>query len=153
MLKKGAKRERVLPLLQEHGGLSEENVRLVARETNVPEADIWGAGSFYTLLREPGPHLRVCNGLSCRMRGADALIDELRADGKAVEPVSCLGQCDRAPAMLDEERRLVDRDHGPRDVTPANDELPARLGRQRRQQLCRFDEGARNGRGCSHRGS
>ena len=133
MLKKGANRERILPLLQQHGGLSEDNVRRVARETRVPEADIWGAGSFYTLLRDPGPHLRVCNGLSCRMRGADALLDKLRADGKAAEPVSCLGQCDRAPAMLDENRRLIDSDQAleqarqPRAVTPANDDLPMNL--------------------------
>ena len=63
MQKKGADRERILPLLQEHGGLGEDNVRKVARATGVPEADIWGAGSFYTLLRDPGPHLRVCNGM------------------------------------------------------------------------------------------
>jgi len=127
MLKKGAKRERVLPMLEEHGGLSEDNVRRVAEETGVPEADVWGAGSFYTLLRHPGPHLRVCTGLSCRMLGAEALLAKLKAEGEAVEPVSCLGQCDRAPAMLDADRRLV-RDHdGPRAVSPADDELPINL--------------------------
>ncbi len=130
MLKKGAKRERVLPLLQEHGGLSEDNVRTVARETGMPEADVWGAGSFYTLLRHPGPHLRVCNGLSCRMAGADALIDKLRAEGKELEPVSCLGICDRAPAMLDENRRLISHYTGPRAVTAASDELPVNIAGQ-----------------------
>jgi len=127
MLKKGADRERILPLLQEHGGLDEDNVRRVARETGVPQADVWGAGSFYTLLRHPGPHLRVCNGLSCRMKGADARITALRAEGKAVEPVSCLGQCDRAPAWLDEERRPHSDHEGERSVTPADPDLPINL--------------------------
>jgi NADH:ubiquinone oxidoreductase subunit F (NADH-binding) len=127
MLKKGADRERILPLLQEHGGLDEDNVRKVARETGVPEADVWGAGSFYTLLRHPGPRQRVCNGLTCRMFGADDVIAALKAEGKAVEAVSCLGQCDRAPASLDHERRLVHKEEGPRAVTPADAELPMNL--------------------------
>ena len=127
MLKKGADRERILPLLHQQGGLNEANVRAVARATNVPEADVWGAGSFYTLLRDDTPHLRVCNGLSCRLRGAEALIESLCSQGKTVEPVSCLGQCDRAPAMLDESRRLVDDNHTARAVTPADDNLPINL--------------------------
>ncbi len=127
MLKKGANRERILPLLQDHGGLSEDAVRKVSRETGVPEADVWGAGSFYTLLRDPGPHLRVCNGLSCRLLGADALIERLRAEGEAVEAVSCLGQCDRAPAYLDANRRLAGTSSRPRAVTPADDALPINL--------------------------
>ena len=130
MLKKGAKRERILPLLQELGGLSEDNVRRVAQQTDVPEADIWGAGSFYTLLRHPGRHLRVCNGLSCRIMGAEAKIAALRAEGKEVEAVSCLGQCDRAPAWLDEERRPQSAYQGERGITPDDPELPMNLAGQ-----------------------
>ena len=69
MLKRGAQRERVLHLLEEAGGVTEVSVRDVARETGVPEADIWGTGLFYTLIRTPGDRIRVCDGLTCQMFG------------------------------------------------------------------------------------
>ena len=127
MQKPGAQRERVLPLLEALGGLSEENVRKVAELTQVAEADIWGAGSFYTLLKRPDRHLRVCNGLSCRLRGADAIIEKLQASGTEVEAVSCLGQCDRAPAALDEDFEVLSYYEGQRDVSPQDAELPVNL--------------------------
>ena len=49
MHKPSAKRESVIEML-EHGGLTEENVRKISQQTDVPEADIWGAGSFYHLI-------------------------------------------------------------------------------------------------------
>ncbi|MFO7565696.1 MAG: NADH-ubiquinone oxidoreductase-F iron-sulfur binding region domain-containing protein [Enhygromyxa sp.] len=127
MEKKGAQRSRIIELLEEHGGMQPGVARQVARETGVPEADIYGVASFYTLLARPGERTRVCQGLSCMMAGADRRMQELRASGVEVEPVSCLGQCDRAPAALDERLELV---AGPRgDVSPAKpDELAIDLG-------------------------
>lgn len=130
MLKKGAKRERVLPMLHEHGGLSEETARRVAAETGVSEAEIWGSGSFYTLLKNAGPHLRVCNGLSCRLHGAEEKITKLRLAGEKVEAVSCLGQCDRAPAWLDGEMRVHSDYTGDRGASDASDELAINLSGQ-----------------------
>ena len=63
MLKPTAQRELVLKLLEEEGGVTEESVRKVAAETDVPEADIWGAGLFYTLINKPGKRVRVCDCL------------------------------------------------------------------------------------------
>ncbi|MCP3981697.1 MAG: NADH-quinone oxidoreductase subunit F [bacterium] len=127
MLKHGVNRERVLALLEEEGGVSEESVRKVSRETGVPEADIWGAGLFYTLINRPGKRVRVCDGLTCQMAGADELTDRLRAEGKECERVSCLGQCDRAPATLDESMALVTYEGRKRGVTPDDPELPMNL--------------------------
>lgn len=127
MLKKTADREHVLPLLEELGGVTEENVRRVSQQTGVPEAEIWGAGTFYTLLKG-GPRVRVCNGLSCRIMGSDQLAADLRAKGKEVEEVSCLGQCDRAPAALDESLKVFDASRQTRSITPADDKLPINLG-------------------------
>lgn len=128
MQRPGAQRERILPLLEELGGLTVENVRKVHQLTQVPEADIWGAASFYTLLKKPGDRVRVCKGLSCKLRGADALIQHMQDKGFEVEAVSCLGQCDRAPAGLDLEFNVISPYDGPRDVSPANDALPMNLG-------------------------
>jgi NADH:ubiquinone oxidoreductase subunit F (NADH-binding) len=120
MEKKGAQRSRVIELLEEHGGMRPGVAQRVARESGVPEADIYGVASFYTLLAKPGARTRVCQGLSCMMAGADRRMQELRDSGVEVEPVSCLGQCDRAPAALDEALELV---AGPRGgVSPADPE-------------------------------
>ena len=118
MEKKGAKRSRVIHLLEEHGGMRRGVAREVARETGVPEADIFGVASFYSLLARPGAKTRVCQGLTCMMAGAARRMEELRASEVEVEAVSCLGQCDRAPAALDEQLELV---AGPRGaISPAN---------------------------------
>jgi NADH:ubiquinone oxidoreductase subunit F (NADH-binding) len=125
--KHGAKRSRVIELLEEHGGLRPGAARDVSRESGVPEADVYGVASFYTLLARPGARTRVCQGLTCQLAGADRRIAELRASGVEVEPVSCLGQCDRGPAALDESLELVagaPRGH----VTPDDPQLPMNLG-------------------------
>lgn len=128
MLKPHAQRERILELLEHAGGVTAENVRAVHLETHVPEADIWGAGMFYTLINKPGRRVRICDGLTCQMAGADRLASELTAQGKTVERVSCLAQCDRAPATLDEDLELVTYHGKPVGVTPDNPELPMNLG-------------------------
>ncbi len=128
MLETTAQRERVLKLLEEEGGVTEESVRRVAREANVPEAEVWGAGLFYTLINNPGDRVRVCDGLSCQMAGADALTERLESEGKTCERVSCLGQCDLAPATLDEQMKLVTYEGRPTGVTPDDPELPMNLG-------------------------
>ncbi len=127
MLKRGAQRERVLALLEEEGGVSEESVRRVAARSGVPEAEVWGAGLFYSLIDRPEARVRVCDGLSCRLAGADALAHRLAAEGRAVERASCLAQCDRAPAALDENLELIEMETGPRGITPDDPELPMNL--------------------------
>jgi len=127
MLERGAQREKILSLLEEEGGVTEASVRRVAELTRVPEADIWGAGQFYTLINRPGKRVRICDGLTCQMAGGDRLADELAQQGKDCERVSCLGQCDRAPATLDESLELVSHEGRPRGVTPNDPELPMNL--------------------------
>jgi NADH:ubiquinone oxidoreductase subunit F (NADH-binding) len=99
MLPKGARREEVLARLDEAGGLRPGAARQVHRETGVPEADVYGVATFYSLLAEPDAGVRVCNGLSCRLRGCDALMADLTAGGTAAVYASCLGRCDLAPAL------------------------------------------------------
>ena len=132
MQKPSAKRESVIEML-EHGGLTEQNVRDISRQTDVPEADIWGAGSFYHLIDNEqdlaaGPQVRVCNGLTCRMRGADKLADRLTAAGRNVTRISCLGQCDLAPALLNEQTELETFAAHQTTVTPDDPTLPLNLG-------------------------
>ncbi len=128
MQKPNAQRERIIELLEHHGGVTEQSVREVSNETGVPEADIWGTGLFYTLINRPGKRIRLCDGLTCQMFGADQLAEELRASGKEVERVSCLGQCDLAPSSLDAEMELVTYGKCKTAVTSDDPELAMNLG-------------------------
>ncbi len=127
MQKRGANREKILELLEHEGGVTEASVKRVAEQTGVAEADIWGAGMFYHLINKPGRRVRICDGLTCQMMGADQLAERLAAAGKDCERVSCLGQCDRAPATLDEDLELVTYEGRPCGITPDNPELPMNL--------------------------
>ena len=124
---KGADRERIMALLDEAGGLTPEHVRAVSQETGIPEADVYGVATFYTLIARPNPGMRVCGGLSCRVAGAQDVLDDLTSNKTPHEIVSCLGQCDRAPVALDTERNLVAYAPERGGITPANDDLPMNL--------------------------
>ena len=100
MEKKGARRERIFELLDHAAVLDLDTIRSVAREVGVPEADVWGAARFYTLLARPDAGVRVCQGPTCQLFGAEAWLAELSEAGVKHEAVSCLGQCDRAPTAL-----------------------------------------------------
>ncbi len=115
MEKKGARRSSVLQMLE--GGMAPGVADRVSQETGVPAADIYGTGTFYTLLDQKRVK-RVCQGLSCRLAGGGDPGDGI--------VVSCLGQCDRAPAALDEDLELIaERESGA--VLPDDPELPINL--------------------------
>jgi len=123
-------RAAVLPALQtvqeDNGFIPDEAIRAVARQLDLPEADVFGAATFYALLhRKPtGRHvISICHNLPCSLLGAELLIEHLEqklgveegqvtADGRfSFHRIECIGRCDGAPAML------VDNDyHG--ELTP-----------------------------------
>ena len=126
MEKHDARRHEVIEQLEHAGGLVPGASRAVSRQTGVPEADIYGVGSFYTLLARPDAGVRVCQGLSCELAGAKEWMAELDAAGVKYEAVSCLGQCDRAPAALSPDLSLQVR--GPETaLSPDDPELPINL--------------------------
>ena len=95
-----ARRAEVHERIAAHGGLDEGIARQVAKETGVPEAEVFGVASFYHLLARPDRMVRVCTGLSCRMAGADEVLAAAEAAGMPCEGVSCLAGCDVPPAVL-----------------------------------------------------
>ncbi len=107
MLPKNANREEVLERLEEAGGLRPGAVTQVHRQTGVPEADIYGVATFYHLLSDPDAGVRVCQGLSCKLADCDALMADFKARGTKASYVSCLGRCDLAPALWDQEAEAV----------------------------------------------
>jgi NADH-quinone oxidoreductase E subunit len=78
------RRSATLPLLwiaqREWGWLPPEVLRLVARTVELPEAEVFGVATFYTMfnLKPVGKyHLQVCMTLSCSLMGADRLFQHL----------------------------------------------------------------------------
>ncbi len=97
-----------LKTIQErYGYLPEDELRAFSQRTAIPLYQIQAVASFYPHFRlRPGPRLEVqlCGDLSCHLAGARRLRDvaEQRAKtitGCEVEAASCLGRCDRAPAV------------------------------------------------------
>jgi NADH:ubiquinone oxidoreductase subunit F (NADH-binding)/NADH:ubiquinone oxidoreductase subunit E len=95
-------------LQREHGYLPAEELRSLATRVDVPLHRIHSVASFYPqfhLTPQPAVTIGVCSDISCHLRGARCLstaiqqrVRELGPDVE-VKPVSCLGQCDRAPAI------------------------------------------------------
>ncbi len=110
---------------KEHGHLSDDALRLVARTLDLPYPHVYGVATFYTMFRrQPGGNttIRVCTNISCMLRGAyDVLAafekqlglqkGESNQDFSLVEE-ECIAACANAPAVLCGTRYFL-------DVTPA----------------------------------
>ena len=91
-------------------GLHERHLVALARETNVPMAEVYEVASFYHHFEvlgdgATGPALtvRVCDGLSCEMAGGRELLQRLPALlGTEVRVVAapCVGRCEQAPVAV-----------------------------------------------------
>ncbi len=140
MLPREVNREGILEALEALGGATRENIRQLSRKTGVPEAEIYGVASFYHLIAHVDR--RVCTSLTCRITGGMERLEALKAQGYEVEEVSCLGQCDRPVAVLDENHEPIGGSP-PANVTPDDPDLPMNLGGEDRLDypaLARFRE-------------
>ena len=97
----------VLRDLDAQGRLSTETITDTARALNIPAHQAFGIASFYSMLsmEQRKQILRVCDGPVCWLKRASetrsALETLAAANGDmTVERSSCLGLCDRAPAVL-----------------------------------------------------
>jgi len=124
------RRAAVLPAIRlaqkELGFVTKESLKAIAEVLDVPEPEVYGTATFYSLIRsrDGGRHvISVCHNLPCTLMGAEALLAHLKnklgvdegqvtPDGRfSFQRIECIGRCDGAPAML------VDDDyHG--ELTP-----------------------------------
>ncbi len=92
-------------------GLHERHLVALAKLMNIPMAEVYEVATFYhhfEVIREgeqaPQFTLRVCDGLSCEMAGADTLLNNLKASLGAsnvkVVPAPCVGRCEQAPVAV-----------------------------------------------------
>jgi len=94
---------------EEHGYLPAEELQALARRLNVPLYRLHGVASFYPHFRlqpPPAVDVQVCSDIACFLRGAtdvhaivQTTADSLGLTDIRIRPTSCLGQCDRAPAI------------------------------------------------------
>lgn len=123
-------RTRIQPFKEDSGSLLEalyaaqdglgyvprEAIELISEELGYPEAHVYGVVTFYTMFyTEPQAiHiLRICRDLPCYLNGAGGVVaaaekklgihsGQCTDDGEfKIEQVSCLGQCDGQPVLLD----------------------------------------------------
>ena len=105
-----------LKIIQKHRGwVSDDAIRDVAAMLDMSAGELDAVATFYSFVfRQPvGRHvILVCDSISCWVMGYNPLLDLLKskldiAFGETTEdnrftllPISCLGACDRAPAMM-----------------------------------------------------
>ena len=119
-------------IVHHHGGTSEATLEVLkdldaenrlnpvtitdaARALHIPAHKVYGISTFYSMLsfEERKKILRVCDGPVCWLKRASdtkAALESAAGEGWTVERSSCLGLCDRAPAVLvnDEQAGPVD---------------------------------------------
>ncbi|MFZ2388640.1 MAG: NADH-ubiquinone oxidoreductase-F iron-sulfur binding region domain-containing protein [Polaromonas sp.] len=95
--------------------LHERHLLALAREMNIPMAEVYEVATFYhhfDVVRgdetAPGLTVRVCDGLACEMAGAQDLLARLpallgNADVRVIG-APCIGRCEQAPAVVVHQR-------------------------------------------------
>lgn len=118
--KHGRTPENLLPILTEYQNckdtnfLSEEEIKLVAKELNIPQNKVYSTISFYSLLstKPRGKYIvQVCEDVPCYVNNSVNIVKELEemlkikmgqttSDGIfTLEHTSCIGCCDMSPAI------------------------------------------------------
>jgi formate dehydrogenase len=93
------------------GRLSAAHLAALAEELRLAQSEVFEVASFYhhfDIVKEgesDPPHLtvRVCDGLSCELAGAQKLLADLPAllgPDVRVMPAPCVGRCEQAPAVI-----------------------------------------------------
>jgi NADH-quinone oxidoreductase subunit E len=122
-----------LKIVQHHRGwVSDESVKDIAKLLCISNEEVDGVATFYSrIYRKPVGRnvILVCDSVSCMIMGYGSLYEHLSkklginfggttSDGRfTLLPISCLGDCDNAPAMM------INSDHFNRLTIEKIDEL------------------------------
>ena len=93
------------------GALHDRHLVALAKDMNIPMAEVYEVATFYhhfEVLKgdatAPDLTVRVCDGLSCALAGAQDLLERLPAilgrDDVRVIAAPCIGRCEQAPAVV-----------------------------------------------------
>lgn len=93
--------------------ITEEDLKIISRELNVPLSKVYGVATFYSMLstKKRGKYvIQICNSGPCYVKNSKEVakafeaalginMGEVTADGLfSLEFTSCIGACDLAPA-------------------------------------------------------
>ncbi len=112
------KKAAVMPVLyiaqEQNGWISQEVIKEVASLLEITAEEVLGVVTFYTMYHQKPMgkyHIQVCTNVSCMLRGAyklyDQVKDKLKIDNGGVtedmqfslEEVECMGSCGTAPMI------------------------------------------------------
>lgn len=103
----GKTRDLLLPALHavqsRFGWLTPGALNYICRRLTLPPAEVHGVATFYHMFSlEPrsAELVYVCDDIACRIKGAGQLCSELERTSVSWKRSPCLGQCERAPAVL-----------------------------------------------------
>lgn len=100
---------------KQRGWVPDGAIPAIADLLGIPDSDVEGVATFYSqIFRQPvGRHIiRVCDSMVCYIGGHESVVGEIQkqlgiglgqttTDGRfTLLPVCCLGNCDKAPAMM-----------------------------------------------------
>lgn len=100
---------------QQRGWVPDGASEAIGEVLGISAADVEGVATFYSqIFRQPvGRHIiRVCDSMTCFIGGHENVLERIKdqlgivpgqttADGRfTLLPVCCLGNCDKAPAMM-----------------------------------------------------
>jgi NADH-quinone oxidoreductase subunit E len=122
-----------LKIVQKYRGwVSDESVKDIARHLAISDEEVDGVATFYSrIYRKPVGRnvILICDSISCMIMGYQSLYDyisgklgirfgETTPEGRfTLLPISCLGDCDNAPAIM------INNDHFNRLTIEKIDEL------------------------------
>ena len=93
--------------------LSARHLRALCEEMRLPQAAVYEVATFYShfdVVKEgetppPPTTIRVCDSITCELKGAEALLASLKArenpSSVRVLGAPCMGRCDTAPVCED----------------------------------------------------
>lgn len=112
------KHSSIMPVLyiaqEQNGWISGEVMIAVAALLGIPESEVLGVVTFYTMYHKKPVgkyHLQVCTNVSCMLRGGYRIWEKIKEkydldegtvspDGKfSLEEVECMGSCGTAPMI------------------------------------------------------
>lgn len=125
-----------LKIVQNHRGwISDESVSDIAQLLSISNEEVDGVATFYSrIYRKPVGRniILICDSVSCMILGYESIYEYISrkiginfggttSDGRfTLLPISCLGDCDNAPAMM------INNDHFNKLTIEKIDEILAR---------------------------
>ncbi|MFZ6819305.1 NADH-ubiquinone oxidoreductase-F iron-sulfur binding region domain-containing protein [Undibacterium sp. Ji22W] len=126
--------------IQDHyKALSAAHLAALAQELRLAQTEVYEVATFYhhfDVVKEneampAGLTVRVCNGLSCEMAGAQSLLDRLPALlGAEVRVIAapCIGRCEQAPAVVVGQHGIAQADLVKVEAAVQSGQLSAEVG-------------------------